>query len=69
MALSQDAAEALTNLEEASQLFADRRISQLQRRASRLRKLNTRVDDFTTPVETGQVALIVTDIASLMREG
>lgn len=66
MTLSAEAQTLLNDLEEAINQWGDRELLRLTRRANLIRRRNTRIDDFSKPIEVEQLRLVVTDIDSMM---
>lgn len=66
MALSTEAQALLNDLEEATNAYADRELERLNRRVFLLRRLNTRIDDFTRETEIAQVSLAITELDAML---
>jgi hypothetical protein len=66
MALSAEAQQLLTELETATNEYANKELERLNRRAALLRRMNTRIDDFVGQTIAEVTTLAVTDIDSML---
>jgi hypothetical protein len=65
MSSPSDQDQLLDQLREAVNAYADKELERIERRSRLLKRLNTRLDDFSVPLESQQVQQVLARIRAL----